>query len=512
MKKRLVSLLLVAVMVLGLVACGGSEETTEEAATEEAAGEVKDTFTYSMFSDLGTTLNYFTADSREAMTFVKLVDTPLFSMLPDGSLNFYMAESFETEDGVTYTCKLNPNAKWSDGEVLDADDVIFTFEQYAATMDVEGGVFQTAKYNKVDDTTVEFVLAEPSATFPEDVSAVYLLPQHVFEGKDSFDYDLTSDTVVGCGAYMFDSYENGAYIKAVTNPNYALEAAKIPNVVFRVIEDDNVAIAALQNGEIDAWVGLATLLDGLEDFTITPYSEGRVAYVRLNRVSDNMQDADYRKGVLKALNKEEILTAAYGSLDYASPSYSFLPKTNSNYTEDLEKFEQDLEASKELVAGGATALKLCYVDEPAQSAQAQVIQAQLKEVGIEVELCGLEQGAYMETAYDCEDKTYDMYLGGYIMTIDPAGYAGMFTTGNMINYANKEIDDLFAASKVETDPEKRAEMFVELQQLVAEEALFYPFGTNLRIFVTNPALKGMEEDAKFVPIYTFDDYAKLYFE
>lgn len=67
-------------------------------------------------------------------------------------------------------------------------------------------------------------------------------------------------------------------------------------------------------------------------------------------------------------------------------------------------------------------------------------------------------------------------------------------------------------SKVETDAAKRAEIFKELQQKVAEEALFYPFGTNLRIFVTNPALQGMEEDAKFVPIYTFDDFSKLYFE
>lgn len=206
MKKKLLSLLLVAVMALSLVACGGNKEE------ESGNAEVKDTFTYSVFSDLGTTLNYFTADSREAMTFVKLVDTPLFSMLPDGSLHYYMAESFETTDGVTYTCKLNPNAKWSDGEVLDADDVVFTFEQYAATMDAEGGVFQTAKFNKVDATTVEFVLAEASATFPEDVSGVYLLPQHVFEGKDSFDYDLTSDTIVGCGAYMFDSYESGQYV------------------------------------------------------------------------------------------------------------------------------------------------------------------------------------------------------------------------------------------------------------------------------------------------------------
>ena len=99
MKKRLLSLLLVAVMALSVVACGGSEEAPAEESGEVT--EVKDTFTYSVFSDLGTTLNYFTADSREAMTFVKLVDTPLFSMLPDGSLHFYMAESFETEDGVT---------------------------------------------------------------------------------------------------------------------------------------------------------------------------------------------------------------------------------------------------------------------------------------------------------------------------------------------------------------------------------------------------------------------------
>ncbi len=509
MKKRLLSLLLVAIMVLGLVACGSSEENNKPDAD---ANKVKDTFTYSVFSDLGTTLNFFTADSREAMTFVKLIDTPLFSMLPDGSLHFYMAESFETTDGITYTCKLNPNAKWSDGEVLDADDVVFTFTQYAEKFDAENGTFKTAEIKKVDATTVEFVLANASASFAEDVAGIYLLPQHVFEGKENFDYDLTSDTVVGCGAYMFDTYANGEYIKAVTNPNYALEAAKIPNVVFRVIAEDPVAIAALKNGEVDAWVGLASLLEGLEDFTVTPYSEGRVAYVRLNRVSDNMQNADYRKGVLKALNKEEILAAAYGSLDYATPSYSFLPKTNGFYTEDLEKFEQDLEASKSLIAGGATKLSLCHVAEPAQTAQAQVIQAQLKQIGIEVELCGVEQPAYMATAYDNEDKTYDMYLGGYIMTIDPAGYAGMFTTGNMINYANPEIDALFAASKVETDSAKRAEMFTELQQMVASEALFYPFGTNLRIFVTNPALQGMEDDAKFVPIYTFDDFSKLYFE
>ena len=116
MKKRLVTAVLMLALALSLVACGEKDQPQEEPQTQETPGtqentdaedntdaQVKDTFTYSVFSDLGTTLNFFTADSREAMTFVKLIDTPLFSMLPDGSLHFYMAESFETEKGKSYS-------------------------------------------------------------------------------------------------------------------------------------------------------------------------------------------------------------------------------------------------------------------------------------------------------------------------------------------------------------------------------------------------------------------------
>ncbi|MEE1087134.1 MAG: ABC transporter substrate-binding protein [Schaedlerella sp.] len=503
MKKRIISLFLAAVMTLGLVACGGSEESTTEGSSD---AEVKETFTYAIQSDTGNTLNYFTTDTREGMSFIKMINEPLFTLAADGSYNFYAAESFETEDGLTYTCKLKEGALWSDSDDLTADDVLFTFAEYAKTDESF-----TAEVKKVDDTTVEFVLASPIASFPETVSNVNLLPSHIFEGKDSLDMNMTEDTIVGCGPYMFDSYESGQYLKAVKNPNYVNGEANIDTVIYQIITDNATAKAALQNGEVDAWVASAAELDGLEDFTITPYSEGRVAYVRLSRVSENMQDKDYRTGILKALNREEIMIAAYSSLDYATISYSFLPATNGYYTEDVEKYDQDIEAAKELVAGGAITLKICYIGvDPAQTAQAQVIQAQLKEIGIEVELCGVEQAAYVESAYDNEDTTYDMYLGGYIMTIDPDGYKGMFGTGNMINYANPELDALFEAGMLETDPVKRAEIYTEAQQMVADEALFYPFGTNLRIIVTNPALQGIEE-ATLAPIYTFEDMSKLHY-
>lgn len=508
MKKLLWALLLIVVMSLGLVACNEKEEVKNPENTTEV--EEKDTFTYAIQSDTGNTLNYFTTDTREGMSFINMINKPLFTLAADGSFNFYTAESFETEDGVTYVLKLKENTKWSDGQALTADDVIFTFETYVAQNTT--GSFEGVTFNKVDDTTVEFVLPSPIASFPETVSGVNLLPKHVFEGKDSLDMNMTTDTIVGNGPYMFDEYVSGQYIKAVKNPNYVNGEANIDTIIYRIITDNSTAKMALQNGEVDAWVTTAANLDGLEDFTVTPYSEGRVAYVRLNRVSENMQDINYRKGILKALNREEIMTAAYSSLDYAAISYSFLPATNGYYTEDLEKYDQNIEEAKQLVAGGATELKIAYIGaDPAQTAQAQLIQAQLKEIGITVELVGLEQAAYVKTAYDNADTTYDMYLGGYIMTVDPDGYKGMFGTGQMINYASDELDDLFEAGMLETDAKKREEIYTQAQQLVANEALFYPFGTNLRIIVTNPALQGIEE-AVLAPIYTFEDVSKLYFK
>ncbi len=59
--------------------------------------------------------------------------------------------------------------------------------------------------------------------------------------------------------------------------------------------------------------------------------------------------------------------------------------------------------------------KICYIGtDAAQTAQVTVIQAQLAAIGINVELCGFDQAGYMATAYDNNDETYDMYLGGMV--------------------------------------------------------------------------------------------------
>ena len=268
---------------------------------------------------------------------------------------------------------------------------------------------------------------------------------------------------------------------------------------------------------MDALVTLPSKLDVFkdnEDFNITNYSEGRVAYMRLNPNSENMKDQNFRKGIFYALNREEIMTAAYSSADFYQLGYSFLPTISSYYNAEVEKYDQDIEKAKEMISGGASTLKLCYVGEDAaQEKQALTIQAELKQVGITVELAGMEQAAYMKSAYDKESKEYDMYLGGYVMGIDPDSFAAMFDTNsdNMFNFNNPEIDKKFAEGKAELDPEKRIAIYAEAQKLVAEEGIFYPFGTNLRTLVTLSNVDGIE-DAGLVPIYTFKDVSKLKFK
>ena len=491
-----------------------SEVLPELTTNGGAAVEPKDTIVYAQFSDCGNVLNYLTADSREAMSLAAYINDGLFVLMPDGSYRFKIAESFEpSADGLTYTAKIKSGLKWSDGTDLTIDDVIYSFETYMAnspSLSVNG---QNAVINKIDDTTIEFVLAGALASFPESVADVPMLAKHLFEGKDSFDMDLTdAANVVGCGPYKLAEYKTGEYVKLVRNEHYAGEQAIVENFFMPFISNDDTAKAALLKGDIDLWVGLASLLEGLEKFDVVPYSEGRVAYTRINRVSPNLQDKDVRKAIFYAINRNDMLTAGYSSLDYATPSVSFLPKTNGYYTEDLEQYNQDVEKAKELLAGKTVpTLKICYIGgNYEQTAMATVMQAQLAQVGINLELCGVDQAAYMAAAYDCENTEYDMYMGGYIMTIDPAGYDGMFATGNMINYASAEIDALFEQGKATTDPAERQAIYTRLQQLVADEALFYPLGTNLRLLVVNPELKGLDE-AGLVSIVTFDDIGRLHF-
>ena len=531
-------ILLAAVMVLGgLTACGGKDpaaegttavsgssagagETTAEAAKPSEGGE--STFTYAIAGDPGANVNVITTSDRFGLMTLKMIYSPLYMYNADG-INYFLAKSIDTsDDNLTYTMHLRDDVKWSDGEKFTADDVVFTFEAmekeenagwaYSQLVYKEGAV----KIEKVDDYTVKLTMPFVNSAAVEMFSQIFIMPKHVYENVTNFENNDVNTKPVGTGPYVMSEYSAGSYVKFTKNENYFLGAPSIDNIVYRIIENENTAMTAIQSGEVDAWIGTPAQVAQMNldsaNLTVYPYQEGRVAYMMINAA--RVQNEDLRKAILYALDKKAIADAALLSSDYYDLPWSFMPPNSKFFTEDVEKYEQNLEKSKEYLAASGVQkpeLNLAYSgSDTLQSTSALLVQEQLEKAGFKVTLSGIDSKALSQQMKD-KNNTYDMYFGGYIMGIDPDTFSSLFETGaayNYMYYDQPEINEMFAQGRKETDETKRKEIYTNLQKKIQDTACFYPLYSNKRLLVVSKNVSGIDA-AKLVPVYTFEDTSKL---
>ena len=531
-------ILLAAVMVLGgLTACGGKDpaaegttavsgssagagETTAEAAKPTEGGE--STFTYAIAGDPGANVNVITTSDRFGLMTLKMIYSPLYMYNADG-INYFLAKSIDTsDDNLTYTMHLRDDVKWSDGEKFTADDVVFTFEAmekeenagwaYSQLVYKEGAV----KIEKVDDYTVKLTMPFVNSAAVEMFSQIFIMPKHVYENVTNFENNDVNTKPVGTGPYVMSEYSAGSYVKFTKNENYFLGAPSIDNIVYRIIENENTAMTAIQSGEVDAWIGTPAQVAQMNldsaNLTVYPYQEGRVAYMMINAA--RVQNEDLRKAILYALDKKAIADAALLSSDYYDLPWSFMPPNSKFFTEDVEKYEQNLEKSKEYLAASGVQkpeLNLAYSgSDSLQSTSALLVQEQLEKAGFKVTLSGIDSKALSQQMKD-KNNTYDMYFGGYIMGIDPDTFSSLFETGaayNYMYYDQPEINEMFAQGRKETDETKRKEIYTNIQKKIQDTACFYPLYSNKRLLVVSKNVSGIDA-AKLVPVYTFEDTSKL---
>ena len=132
-------------------------------------------------------------------------------------------------------------------------------------------------------------------------------------------------------------------------------------------------------------------------------------------------------------------------------------------------------------------------------------------MGIEVELLPLDAAAMFTNALYKKTAEFDLFLGGFIMGIDPDNYAALFTSTGNANFSgieNSKIDELFAAGREELDDSARDSIYAELQKEFMDYAFFLPLTENKRILAISNRIGGIDE-AKLVPIFTFEDMSKL---
>lgn len=539
--KKVLAIALAVTMAASLSACGGKDPVVENGKSEVAAvngseesgastagdasaestGGSDSTFTYAINGDPGESVNVITSSSRWDLSTVKLIYSPLYMYNADG-INYFLATEYSTDDNLTYTFKLRDDVKWSDGEPFTADDVVFTYTEMEKEENLGWAYSQlvydegTVKVEKVDDYTVSFTFPFETPTALEMLSQIFIMPEHIYKDVTDFEHNDYNMNSIGTGPYQVVEYVPGSYVKFKRNEYYFKGVPSIENVVFRIIENSDTALLAVQSGEVDAYQAIPSEVEKINleanNLKTYSYSEGRVGYLMIN--AKNVPDQKVRQAILYALNKDDMNKASYLSDEFYLTPYTFLPPTSGFYTEDVEKYEQNVDKSKELLKeAGVTdlTLKVGYTGtDNAQSAQALLVQEQLENVGIKVELDAADSTA-LSAQMKNPDNDYDLYFGGYIMGIDPDTFASLFESGAAYNYMfydEPSIDKLFDEGRNEKDEAKRKEIYNKLQAAIQDIATFYPIVSNNKILVVNKRITGIE-DAALVPVYTFEDASFL---
>ncbi len=169
------------------------------------------------------------------------------------------AESWETsEDGLTITFHLRQDLKWSDGEPLTAEDVVYTFDTIKNTPAyyLSANLQNVESFEAPDDYTVVFNMVQPDMSIVSVIGwyAGFILPEHIYnvEGVEWGDNEAAQlmGTPVTSGPYRLGEYRQGQSITLVANEEY-YHVPAIKNLVYSIISDDSTSVQALINAEVD---------------------------------------------------------------------------------------------------------------------------------------------------------------------------------------------------------------------------------------------------------------------
>ena len=244
MKKRIVSVLLVAAMAVGmLMGCGSKSNSGSDSSSGTSTSADGGTFVVPVNTNSIASLTpYNVYGSDDLLIASAPCFDPLFIVTAEGT-RWYLADSLEatSDDGMHYNLKLKDGLKWHDGEPITADDVVFTIDMFKDTSNT-GATSESVTYNgktisaeKVDDLNVAFTLQEPFSAFETELGRIQIIPKHVFDGNTNVaDNQEALDKCIGSGPFKLKEYKEGDSIVYERNDDYYRGKPSLAQVVIKL--------------------------------------------------------------------------------------------------------------------------------------------------------------------------------------------------------------------------------------------------------------------------------------
>ncbi len=445
-----------------------------------------------------------------------------------------LAESWEiSEDGKVYTFRLRKGVKFHSGNEMTAADVVFSYQRLGNLKDNPAWLFSdhVASIKALDDYTVQFELVEPNAAF----LAILVSPNFAVvdskavkehggtDAADAAQTDKATDWLdqnsAGTGPYILKEWKRGESVTLVRNDAYWRKPASFERIVIQEYPDDAARLQALEAGDIDIARGLD--VDMIEHFKTA--GKGKViegttldmVYLALTTnpdVSKELADKRVRQAIQAAIDYDGIINELLRGNAVQVPTIIPLGLLG---TDPVLAPKRDLEKAKSLMreAGyeSGFTVKMVYaadyklVNALLAETLAVKLQADLAEIGITLELEPREttqwRSAYRggELAITVADWTPDF--------LDPHGWAPAFgvegaSAAKRVHYKNPEASRLALEAARITDPAQRAELYLQFQRLILEDAPFVGLFQPKVQIATGSTVEGVV----YNPVYFIDLY------
>ncbi|UCH84722.1 MAG: peptide-binding protein [Candidatus Latescibacterota bacterium] len=409
-----------------------------------------------------------------------------------------LAESFDvSKDGLRITVALKDSLFWHDGEPITSEDVKFTVDKIldptVPAVNKEGWFSRLDDVEIVDEKTMVFVWKEPYGPSLHALTQLAPIPKHIYGDGDFLKHPANREPV-GSGAFKFEEWRTGQRISVVRNDNYYGSPAHLERVVFKIIPDRSVALAALKTGELDEmrvnqiqWDEQTDNADFKRKFNRQRYDIPQYNYFAWNCRSIWFRDARVRRAMTMLFDRKTVNAELYSghAKIVTGPFY-----VNSwAYDSSIEPLPFDPNAAKQLldeagwtdsdgdgirdqdgikfefdfyvISGNKTAIRF-----------AELLRESCERAGIVVNARPLEGATFFDKMFKGE---YDAGVLAWRLDNDPDIFDTFHSTQvppiglNHTFYSNPEVDQLLERGRAEVDQNKRRDIYHRAHQLIHDD-------------------------------------------
>ncbi len=469
------------------------------------------TLTFTTRKDL-TMMNPLVRTSSTDRALRDLMYEALLAMDLKGNIRPNLAESWEiSEDGELYTIQLRKGVKFHNGQEMTADDAKFAIDY---TKNPNNGAFGFTRLalvdraETVDKHTLKIYLKKASPGFLSQLASIQtfsVIP------KESVEEGLSRPVSFppGTGPFKFVEWRARQRLVLDRYDGYWGHKAYVDRLVIKPIANSTVRFTALRAGDVDIierapyeWVKLVVQgkIKGIR-YVRAPHAGYR--HLEFNVAAPPFDNKKLRKAVAYAINKKEILHAAY--FGFGEVTDQLYPKGHAWYFDGIPSPERDLEKAKTLLMEAGykgEAINLSGRQGEDMETEGVTIQHQLKQIGMNIVLQVIDYGAYVAKT---RVGDFAMRFAGGSYDPDPSSTYGpeyvcepnlKKRTANTTGYCDKEVDALIKQAELELNPEKRRELFQKIVAKVIEDIPDLPIGFTPRLFMFGNHVKGFSTNSE----------------